>query len=50
MKEKLIKFLSFLKEVFVHDQIKARDAYLATATDIYDLEHKMRELDRKKYY
>lgn len=50
MKEKLMKFWDFFKEMFSNNEAKARDAYLSTATDIFDLENKMRQLDRKRYY
>ena len=43
----LAKFLNFLREVFIYDEVKAREAYLAEAVDIYDLEYRMRELDKR---
>lgn len=43
----LAKFLNFLREIFVYDEVKAREAYLAESTDIYDLEYRMRMWDKR---
>lgn len=46
MLRKLLNFLSSIGDGFVHNEQKRREAYLAKSADIYDLEHRMRELDR----
>ena len=42
--------LSRLDDWLYRQQVKAREAYLATATDICDLEAKIRHLERGPYY
>ena len=42
--------LSRLDDWLYRQQVKAREAYLSTATDIFDLEAKIRRLERGLYY
>ncbi|MEO8345822.1 MAG: DUF3563 family protein [Betaproteobacteria bacterium] len=41
---------SRLDDCFYRQQLKAREAYLATATDIFDLEARIRHLERGPYF
>lgn len=48
IKMDLIKKLVLkLKEVFIFNQQKEDEQYLAKSVDIYDLEHRMRQLDKR---
>lgn len=42
------KLIEFFKKIFTYDDSKAREAYLSKATDIFDLEARMKELDQKR--
>jgi hypothetical protein len=42
--------LSRLDDWFYRQQLHARESYLAQATDIFDLEQRIRYLERRPYY
>lgn len=42
--------LSRLDDWFYRQQLNARESYLAESTDIFDLECRMRDLERRSYY
>lgn len=42
--------LTAIDDWFVRQHEKNREAYLAQAKDMVDLEHRMRELERQPYY
>ena len=39
-----------LNDWFYRQQVKQREAYLAQSTDIFDLERRIRHLERRPYY
>ena len=41
---------SAISDWFYHQQVARREAYLANATDIFDLERRMRQYDLRPYY
>lgn len=41
---------SALADWFYRQQVKEREAYLAKSTDIFDLERRMRQLERQPHY
>jgi len=41
---------SAISDWFYHQQVAEREAYLAKATDIYDLERRMRQYEQRPYY
>ena len=43
-------WISVLGGWFHRQQVKEREAYLAKSTDIFDLERRIRDLDRRPYY
>ena len=44
------RWLSALDRWFYTQRMKERDAYLAQAQDIFELESRIRELERRPYY
>lgn len=44
------RFAEALDNWFYRQRVKDREAYLAQATDIFDVERRMRELERHPYY
>jgi hypothetical protein len=47
-KEEAVKtFVNYLRSLFVRHDPAYDEAYLAEAVDIYDLERRIRELDRR---
>jgi hypothetical protein len=45
--KRILHFLSHLADYDQRREQRRREAYLAEATDVYDLEQRMRELDRQ---
>ena len=43
-------WISRLDDWFYRQQLNAREAYLADSTDIFDLEQRIRQLERRPYY
>jgi len=43
-------WLVAINDWFYRQQVKEREAYLAQSTDIFDLERRIRDLDRRPYY
>jgi Protein of unknown function (DUF3563) len=44
------RFLASIDNWFYRRQLQEREAYLAQSTDIFDLERRIRHLDRRPYY
>ena len=44
------RFIEALDNWFYRQRLKDREAYLAQATDVYDVERRMRELERNPAY
>jgi len=45
--KKVPSWTSTLADLFYRQQVKEREAYLAQSTDIFDLERRIRQLDRQ---
>jgi Protein of unknown function (DUF3563) len=43
-------FFARIDDWFYRQQVNAREAYLAQSTDIFDLEARIRHLERRPYY
>ena len=48
--KKVPSWTSALADWFYRQQVKEREAYLAKSTDIFDLERRIRQLDRQPHY
>ena len=44
------RFLASIDNWFYRRQLKEREAYLARSADIFDLERRIRDLERRPYY
>jgi Protein of unknown function (DUF3563) len=44
------KWLSAIGDWFHRQQVSEREAYLATSVDIFELERRIRNMDRRPYY
>ena len=44
------RFLAAVDNWFYRRQLQEREAYLAQSTDIFDLEQRIRHLERRPYY
>ncbi|NCQ52107.1 DUF3563 domain-containing protein [archaeon] len=45
----LTKLLSFLKNIFTVDERKLKERYLNESVDIYELEYRMKQLDKQSF-
>ncbi len=48
--KKVSSWTSALADWFYRQQVKEREAYLAKSTDIFDLERRIRQLEREPHY
>ena len=50
LRDTLLRWTESIDSWFYRQRVKDREAYLAQATDIHDVERRMRELERRPFY